>query len=110
MYLYHGAIAKVMRYKNRIYNTFGYCKIDLNVESGTQDGKVENKNYYLCSKKIYSNRFSTDCFSEFFTEKALRSSVGINDLDEFATEKATFAEMEKQNSYFFNDLNNLRKE
>lgn len=110
MYLYHGIIAKVMRYQKRVYNTFGYFKIDLNVENGTQDGKIEKKHYYLSSKKIYSKRFSTDCFSGFFTEKALRSTVGINDLDEFKTEKATFAEMEKQNSYFFNDLNEMRKE
>jgi len=110
MYLYHGLIAKLVGYQKRIYNTFGYCKVNLNVENGTQDGKIEKKHYYLSSKKIYSKRFSTDCFSGFFTEKALRSTVGINDLDDFKTEKATFAEMEKQNSYFFNDLNNMRKE
>ena len=110
MYLYHGIIAKVMRYKKRVYNTFGYFKIDLNVENGTQDGKVEKKHYYLSSKKIYSKRFSTDCFSGFFTEKALRSTVGINDLEEFKTEKATFPVMKKLNSYFFNDLNEMRKE
>lgn len=34
------------------------------------------------TKKIYSKRFSMDCFSDFFTEKALRSPVGINDLEE----------------------------
>ncbi len=110
MYLYHGLIAKVMRYQKRVYNTFGYCKVNLNVENGTQDGKVEKKHYYLSSKKIYSKRFSTDCFSGFFTEKALRSTVGINDLDEFKTEKATFPVMKKLNSYFFNDLNEMRKE
>lgn len=63
----------------------------------------ENK-YYLTSKKIYSKRFSTDCFSDFFTEKALRSPVGIDDLSEYATEKATFSELGTQNSYFINDL------
>lgn len=110
MYLYHGFIAKLMRYQKRVYNTFGYCKVDLNVENGTQDGKIEKKHYYLSSKKIYSKRFSTDCFSGFFTEKALRSTVGIDDLDEFKTEKATFDEMKKENSYFFNDLNEMRKE
>ena len=109
MYLYHGVIAWLMRYHKRVYNTFGYCKVDLKVEKGTQDGDVEKKNYYLSSKKIYSKRFSTDCFSGFFTEKALRSTVGINDLDEFKSEKATFEEMQKQNSYFFNDLNEMRK-
>ena len=58
------------------------------------------------SKKIYSKRFSTDCFSDFFTEKALRSPVGIDDLPEYSTEKATFDELSEQNSYFINDLLN----
>lgn len=109
MYLYHGIIAKLVRYQKRIYNTFGYMNVDVNVEQGTQDGKEKKKHYYLMSKKIYSRRFSTDCFSDYFNEKALRSTVGINDLDEFKTEKATFDEMKKENSYFFNDLNEMRK-
>lgn len=106
MYLYHGFIGKIMHYRNRVYNTFGYYKIDLNVESGTQDGKLEKKHYYLMSKKIYSKRFSTDCFSDFFTQKALRSPVGIDDLPEYNAEKATFDELNEQNSYFINDLVN----
>lgn len=108
MYLYHGLIAKIKGYQRRIYNTFGYRKVNLNVENGTQDGKVSTKHYYLNFKKIYSKRFSTDCFSSFFTEKALRSPVGIDDIDEFKSEKATFDEMKRENSYFFNDLNEIR--
>ena len=63
------------------------------------------------TKKIYSKRFSTDCFSDFFTEKALRSPVGIDDIKEYSTEKATFAELAEQNSYFVKDLlNGLKKD
>ena len=62
------------------------------------------------SKKIYSRRFSTDCFSEFFREKALRSKVGINDLLEYKTERATFEELKKQNSYFITDLVNTEEQ
>jgi len=90
----------------RIYNTFGYCKLFVQVESGTQDGKLADKKYYLMSKKIYSKRFSTDCFSEFFAEKSLRSKIGLVDLPEYRTEKATFEELQKQNSYFIQDLTN----
>ena len=59
-------------------------------------------------KKIYSKRFSTDCFSEFFNEKALRSKLGLNDIQSFKSEKATFSEMLKENSYFFNELCRIR--
>ena len=91
------------RYR-RVYNTFGYCVLTVNIESGTQDGEMKKKQYYLCSKKIYSKRFSTDCFSDYFAKKALRSTVGIDDLPEYADVKATFDELKSQNSYFINDL------
>ena len=88
----------------------------LKVEKGTMDenDKVKMCNYYLSFKKIYSKRFSTDCFSDFFTEKALRSEFGLDDLPSFEKEKASFEEMLQENSYFFNDLvrikNNLEEE
>ena len=104
MYLLKAVTAKIQQYYSGIYNTFGYCALRVQVESGTQDGEIDEKKYFLANKKIYSKRFSTDCFSDFFTQKALRSSVGLDDLPEYATEKATFAEMDLQNSYFFNDL------
>ena len=106
MYLLKCLTAKMRGYYTGIYNRFGYCELAVEVESGTQDGELEENRYYLMAKKIYSKRFSTDCFSDFFTEKALRSPVGINDLDEYATERATFGELAEQNSYFINDLLN----
>ncbi|MCI8988813.1 MAG: hypothetical protein HFK05_03555 [Clostridia bacterium] len=106
MYLLKAITAKIHHYYTRIYNRFGYCRLRVQVESGTQDGMLDENKYYIMSKKIYSKRFSTDCFSDFFTEKALRSPVGIDDLREYATEKATFDELRAQNSYFINDLLN----
>lgn len=104
MYLLKLFTAKVQHYYAGIYNRFGYCTLRVQIESGTQDGQLAENKYYLSSKKIYSKRFSTDCFSDFFTEKALRSPVGIDDLREYATEKATFSELAQQNSYFINNL------
>lgn len=106
MYILKTFTAKIQHYYTGIYNRFGYCTLGVQVESGTQDGRFDENKYYLMSKKIYSKRFSTDCFSDFFTEKALRSPVGIDDLREYATEKATFEELGVQNSYFINDLLN----
>ena len=109
MYLYHGLASMVWKYQKRIYNTFGYYKLKLQVESGRQNGEIKESNYYLMCKKIYSKRFSTDCFSGFFHEKALRSELGLNDLEEFASEKASFEEMMMENSYFFNDLIKIKE-
>ena len=114
MYLIKSVVSFFYDIHTRIHNRFGYCKLHCDVERGTQDEEAESKVYYIMSKKIYSKRFSTDCFSDFFNEKALRSPVGIDDLDEYATEKATFEELKRQNSYFINDLlqkkDNLQKE
>ncbi|MGN0823577.1 MAG: hypothetical protein ACI4MB_00755 [Candidatus Coproplasma sp.] len=106
MYLLKAFAAKVHHYYTGIYNRFGFCTLSVQIESGTQDGQFDENKYFLMSKKIYSKRFSTDCFSDFFMEKALRSSIGIDDLREYATEKATFDELQLQNSYFINDLLN----
>ena len=108
MYLLKSLTAKFNHYYNGIHNTFGVCTATVQVESGTLDGQIEDKKYYLMSKKIYSKRFSTDCFSDFFNKKALKSSIGIADLEEYVTEKASFEELEKQNSYFINDLMNRK--
>ncbi len=86
------------------YNLYGYSVSKVKVEAGTQDGKKKYSNYYLSNKKIYSKRFSTDCFSDYFMAKSLRSNYGINDLPEYETEKANINELLGQNSYFMNDL------
>ena len=67
-------------------------------------GVYHTGKYYLMTKKIYSRRFATDCYSEFYARKALRSAVGLNDLPEYASERASFLELEMQNSYFIHDL------
>ncbi len=108
MYLYHGLAAWLNKYRTGIYNTFGYYKLNVLVENGTQDGVTKSSNYYLMVKKIFSRRFSTDAYSDYFTQKALNSFVGIYDLSEFNTEKATLGELLSENSYFFNDLNKIR--
>ena len=111
MFLLKSITAKIQHYYTGIYNRFGYCALRVQIESGTQNGERTENKYYLMNKKIYSKRFSTDCFSDFFTEKALRSAVGIDDLREYATEKATFDELTAQNSYFVGDLlNGLKHE
>ena len=88
----------------RIYNRYGYSILKIEKERGTMDGKTENKKYYLMSAKIYAQRFSTDCFSDYFNDMARRSYTGLADYLEYATEKASVEELRMQNSYFINSL------
>jgi len=97
-------VAKLFAYNMRIYNQYGYSELGIEKERGTMDGKADLKAYYLMSKKIYSSRFSTDCFSDYFNEMALRTNVGLNDYREYATERASVEELKLQNSYFVNAL------
>lgn len=104
MYLYKGFAARVERYYKGIHNVFGFNRLRVQVESGTLDGTFTEHNYFLAWKKIYSRRFATDCMSAFWLERALRSPVGLNDLREYETARATWEEMKSQHSYFFQDL------
>lgn len=68
------------------------------------DGKVENKKYFIMNAKIYSRRFATDCFSDYFNDMAKKSKTGLAEYLEYCTEKASVEELKKQNSYFINGL------
>ncbi len=68
------------------------------------DGEAEKKKYYVINKKIYSRRFTTDCFSDYFNELARKSNIGLNDYMEYETERASVEELKMQNSYFINAL------
>ena len=96
--------AFVYRRNAVIYNTYSYSISNIEKERGTMDGKTEKKKYYLMNKKIYSQRFSTDCFSDYFNELAKGTHIGMNDYTEYATEKASVQELKRQNSYFINSL------
>ena len=96
--------ARLWKRNVKIYNKYGYSVLTVAKQAGTMDGKIRRKKYYLCNRKIYSRRFSTDCFSDYFNEQARNSNVGLNDYEEYAAGKATVAELKAQNSYFINSL------
>lgn len=96
--------ARLWKRNVKIYNKYGYSVLSVAKQAGTMDGKIRRKKYYLCNRKIYSKRFSTDCFSDYFNEMARNSKTGINDYIEYATEKASVSELKEQHSYFINSL------
>ena len=104
VHILKSVVAWLWRRNLRIYNRFGYFVLKIEKERGTMDGKTENKKYYLMSAKIYAQRFSTDCFSDYFNDMARRSYTGLADYLEYATEKASVEELRMQNSYFINSL------
>ena len=86
------------------YNKYGYSVAYIEKERGTMDGEVENRKNYILNQKIYSRRFSTDCFSDYFDELAKGTKIGFDDYETYGDVKATVEELKKQNSFFINAL------
>ena len=104
VYLLKCIVSKIWARNERIYNRFGYSVLSIEKERGTQDSKPEKKRYYLANYKIYRERFTTDCFSDYFNELAEKSGVGLMDYRAYASVKASVEELKLQNSYFIRDL------
>ena len=104
VYLLKCIVSKIWARNERIYNRFGYSVLSIEKERGTQDSKPERKRYYLADYKIYRERFTTDCFSDYFNELAEKSGVGLLDYRAYASVKASVDELKLQNSYFIRDL------
>ena len=101
-YLARKIIGWLYGVNTRILNKYGVYKCDLEIEtSGIND--IQSVKYYLMKKKIYSNRFKTDAYNSFF--KASRSDlIGIGDINQYESTRASKAELQAQNSYFIRDL------
>ena len=97
-------VSKIWARNERIYNRYGYSVLSIEKERGTQDNKPEKKRYFLANYKIYRERFTTDCFSDYFNDLALKSGVGLMDYLTYKTVRASVDELKAQNSYFINGL------
>lgn len=104
VHLLKNGISWVYRRNTVYHNRFDYSVLYLKTERGILDNKRQNKRYYIMNKKIYSNRFCTDCFSDYFNQLARGTKVGLGDWREYLTERATLEELKSQNSYFINSL------
>ena len=107
VYLLKRFVSFLFKYDLRIKNKYGYFRCELQLESGdlqSDVAPVEEHEYYLSKKKIYSDRFSTDCFADFFNEAAKNTGVGLDDVPTYKGVKATFEEMKLQNSYFIRGI------
>ncbi len=104
MHILKTVTATIYRHYVTTYNRYGYSISRIEKERGTRDGTVEKKKYYLMNQKIYANRFSTDCFSDYFNDMARKSNLGLHDYVTYQTEKASVEELKMQNSYFIRSL------
>ncbi|MBQ6921527.1 MAG: hypothetical protein IJQ66_00410 [Clostridia bacterium] len=104
IYLLKKVTAYLFKRNEMIYNRYGFSVLSIEKERGTMDGKKDKKKYYLSNYKIYSDRFSTDCFSDYFNDLAVKTKKGLRDYMAYKTSKASVKELLLQNSYFINSL------
>lgn len=97
-------LAGFENYYARMRNIYGYYECLIEIENGKQDGNVDVHPYYLSTKKIYSNRFSTDCFSDYFADRSKRAGMSINDYITYRSTRATLDELRLQHSYLIGKL------
>ena len=97
-------VGKLFNRTIRMYNEYGFTTLNVATECGVMDGKKKAKKYYIMSKKTYSDRFSTDCFSDYFNDMAKTAKVGLKDYREYMDTKASIDELKYQNSYFISSL------
>lgn len=104
IYLLNKLMGAYYKYYIPLFNTYGFYKSKLSSQKGTMEGGKDTFKYYIMFKKIYSKRYASDAFSEFFRNKALESKYGINDINTYKSERASIEELQSQNSYFIRDL------
>ena len=104
MYLLKGLTAVMQRHYKAVCNTFGCGILSLSVESGKMDGEQLSRRWYKMPKKVYANRYSTDCLAGIFERRSAQNNVGLDDLREYAGGRATWEELQLQHSFFQNDM------
>ena len=104
MYLVKKLGAIVHNSYSRIYNRFGYHVRYLAVEDGATGQAKKTQPYFVSTKKIYSDRFSTDAYNDIFATGLRQVKIGLDGLPCYETHKATEQELKSQNSYFINEI------
>ncbi len=100
MYLLKHVVKLCFDRKQRIINKYGITEFELELESGVLDGNRTSASYYILNKVAYADRYSTDCYSEYFKTRALKSGKGLQDYKSFTGIKASPKEIKAQHSYF----------
>lgn len=109
MYLLKKLVAKIVHHRERVNNLFGCSVFTLNVAAGSGEEDGEKKKYYIQSKKIFANRYSTDCLSGIYEARSEFNKIGIDDIKEYGGIMATNDELQKQNSHFQSDIKKMTK-
>ena len=102
------SLSAFLRYHERIYDTFGYYKYTLEIESGRLDKgearKSETHEWFVSKKKVHARTYATDCFNGIVSVATMASGKGLGDFPEYRTERPTDDEFDQQESHYIHEL------
>ena len=112
VYIVHNLMAAVHLDYRKKYNLFGCNVLNVSVQSGKMDSEPIKDRVHILHKKVYSDRFATDCHYGFFIPGLRNAQSSFDDYAEYSDTVASVEELLYQNSYFIADMEkiNLRKE
>ncbi len=105
-YLFRRLTGGFIKFYKRTYNFYGYDVLTLYRQ---KDGKNEGDplTYFLLYIKDRSDRFATDCYSEYFHNDSNPSKVGLRDLPFYTDPTPSMEEYDEQQSYFIRDITGM---
>lgn len=104
MWLFRAFYKKIYDHYKRIDSIFGGYNVAAKVEAGTRDQKIEKAKIFISKRKTHSKRYPTDAYRGFYSEKAKRSRMGLNDIPTYQGLMPTMEEYRLQESLFFDKL------
>jgi hypothetical protein len=107
MFLLKNTVAALEHQRSKTTNFYNSATTKLLVESGRMDGDSIKRKHFMQSKKIYSERYGTDCLSGIFEQYAEKNTIGIDDLPEYVGKMALDEELLMQRSFFQNDVHEV---
>ncbi|MBR4032627.1 MAG: hypothetical protein IKJ07_07840 [Clostridia bacterium] len=104
MWILHNLMSSFHNQYRRAYNLFGCNVLDVSLYDGKMELAPKKERLHILHKKVYSDRFATDCHGGFFEDELRHAKVGLDDYPEYQGTQATLEELELQNSYFIADM------
>lgn len=100
----HTAVSALYARCDRRRQLYGYAVSTVTVQDGTLEDEPMEHETYLSFKKVYADRYRTDCYQEYFADRALASDYDFVHAEAYQSDCATLEELEKQSSYLVTGL------
>ena len=98
IYIMHNVMSALHNHYTRMYNLFGCNVLDVTVQDGKMESEAQKAKIHLLHKKVYSDRFATDCYNGFFAPELAKSECSFDDYPEYKETVASREELRFQNS------------